>query len=43
MMEGTRACPPLPPLRCVIVLYTIIRSYRIWGEPSGGGETPVER
>ena len=44
MKEGTQSLSPLtaPALRDSAV-YTILRSYRIWGEPGGGGETPIER
>ncbi len=30
-------------MSCAIVLYNFLRNYRIWGEPSGGDETPNER
>jgi hypothetical protein len=38
---GDSACPPGPPLRNVIVLLLPSRGLSHWGEPSGGGETPM--
>src|SRR5674476_90398 len=34
-------CPPLPLLRCAIVLLLPFTGYRIWGGPSGRDEIPV--
>jgi hypothetical protein len=43
MKEGTVPIPPGSPSACAIVLYNLLRSYRMWEEPGGGGETPIER
>jgi hypothetical protein len=43
-VEGTKACPPYPPLRSAILLYSLFGFYRIREGPQWqGGETPRER